>query len=64
MSGVSRVRPASVQGLNGTSAKRRKMSHSAEDFAVNLGGIDGGLGDLDEDVAELLRQESAKAEAS
>jgi regulator of Ty1 transposition protein 103 len=64
MSGVSRVRPASVQGLNGTSAKRRKMSHSAEDFAVNIGGIDGGLGDLDEDVAELLRQESAKAEAS
>lgn len=64
MSGVSRVRPASAQGINGTSAKRRKMSHGAEDFAVNLGGIDGGLGDLDEDVAELLRQESAKAEAS
>jgi regulator of Ty1 transposition protein 103 len=62
MSGVSRIRPASGHGLNGTSAKRRKMSHGAEDFAVNLGGIDGGLGDLDEDVAELLRQESAKAE--
>jgi regulator of Ty1 transposition protein 103 len=64
MSGVSRVRPASAQGMNGIGAKRRKMSHGAEDFAVNLGGIDGGLGDLDEDVAELLRQESAKAEGS
>ena len=64
MSGVSRVRPASGQGMNGTNAKRRKMSHGTEDFAVNLGGIDGGLGDLDEDVAELLRQESAKAEGA
>lgn len=64
MSGVSRVRPASGQGMNGTSAKRRKMSHGQDDFAANLGGMDGGLGDLDEDVAELLRQESAKAETS
>jgi regulator of Ty1 transposition protein 103 len=64
MSSVSRVRPASGHGLNGTSAKKRKMSHGAEDFAVNLGGFDGGLGDLDEDVAELLRQESAKAEGA
>jgi regulator of Ty1 transposition protein 103 len=62
MSGVSRVRSASAQATNGGSVKRRKMSHGAEDFAVSLGGIDGGLGDLDEDVAELLRQESAKAE--
>jgi regulator of Ty1 transposition protein 103 len=60
MSGVSRVRSASTQAING-GVKRRKMSHGAEDFAVSLGGIDGGLGDLDEDVAELLRQESAKA---
>ena len=64
MSGVSRVRPASGQGMNGTNTKKRKMGHSAEDFAVNLGGMDGGLGDLDEDVAELLRQESAKAEGA
>lgn len=64
MSGVSRTRTASGQGMNGASAKRRKISHGPEDFAVDLGGIDGGLGDLDEDVAELLRQESAKAEAT
>ena len=64
MSVVSRVRPASGQGLSGTNPKKRKMSHGTEDLAVNLGGIDGGLGDLDEDVAELLRQESAKAESA
>ena len=61
MSGTVRARPASgSHGTNGMPAKRRKMSHH-EEFAVDLGGIDGGMGDLDEDVAELLRQESAKA---
>jgi regulator of Ty1 transposition protein 103 len=50
--GTARVRPAGGQGLNGMSAKRRKMSH--EDAIVP------DLGDLDEDVDELLRQESAK----
>ena len=55
----TRTRPASGgQGMNGTSAKRRKMSHGAE--AEQFAGLDAGMGDLDEDVAELLRQESAR----
>ena len=61
MSGVSRIRPAAGQGMNGMSTKKRKTNHGGQEFAVDLGGMDGGLGDLDEDVAELLRQESAKA---
>ena len=54
MSGVaSRVRPASGQSLNGSSAKRRKMLHEGEAAVPDLG-------DLDQDVEDLLRQESAK----
>jgi len=66
-----RVRPASGgQGTNGLSAKRRKMSHDDGDLVPDLGemgmehlgngGNDTALHDLDEDVDELLRQESAK----
>ena len=55
----TRTRPASGgQGMNGMSTKRRKMSHGAE--AEQFVGLDAGMGDLDEDVAELLRQESAR----
>ena len=68
MGSTSRVRAASGESLNGSSAKRRKMSHGADDEAVpDLGGMGmegqgdpGGsnfLVDLDADVNELLRQE-------
>ena len=64
----SRVRVASGGSLNGSSAKRRKMSHDEDDAVPDLGpmGMDN-LGqeptgrdvlvDLDADVNELLRQE-------
>ena len=51
--GTSRVRPASGQGLNGSSAKRRKILHEDEAIVPDLG-------DLDQDVEDLLRQESAR----
>ena len=58
----TRSRPASSSGANGLSAKRRKMSH--DDFVPDLGemGMDlvGEMGSLDDDVDELLRQESAR----
>lgn len=64
---ITRIRPASAmgQGMNGLSAKRRKTSHDDEmvpDLGeMGVGTDDGGvLRDLDEDVNELLRQESAK----
>jgi regulator of Ty1 transposition protein 103 len=57
-----RTRPGSSSGPNGMSAKRRKMSH--EDYVPDLGGMgmDMGseLGNLDDDVDELLRKESAR----
>ncbi len=64
----SRVRVASGGSLNGSSAKRRKMSHGEDEAVPDLGpmGMDS-LGqeaaardvlvDLDADVNELLRQE-------
>jgi regulator of Ty1 transposition protein 103 len=64
ISSVSRNRTAS-HNLNGIAPKKRKTSHPGpETFGLDFGGIDGGMSDLDEDVAELLRQESAKAEIS
>jgi regulator of Ty1 transposition protein 103 len=57
----ARVRPGSSSGTGGTSAKKRKMSH--DDYVPDLGemGMDmPGMGGLDEDVDELLRQESAR----
>lgn len=51
--GTSRIRVASSQGLNGLSTKRRKMSHEDDPIVPDLG-------DLDQDVEELMRQESAK----
>ncbi|KAL9112539.1 MAG: hypothetical protein Q9227_003110 [Pyrenula ochraceoflavens] len=65
----SRMPPArrsgSPGGMNGTAAiKRRKMSHGSEemDEGMMVGFEEGGdaMADLDADVAELLRQESAK----
>lgn len=49
--------PSGSPPTNGTSAKKRKMSHG-EDFAEFTGGD--AMADLDADVADLLRQESAK----
>ena len=69
---TSKVRSASSQGLNGSSAKRRKLSHGLDVEVPDLGemGMEGlGQGtateentfeDLDADVSELIRQESAK----
>jgi regulator of Ty1 transposition protein 103 len=58
----TRVRPGSSSGPTGMSAKRRKLSHG--DYVPDLGemGMDltGEIGNLDADVDELLRQESAR----
>lgn len=67
---TSRVRVASGGSLNGSSTKRRKMSHGEDDAVPDLGNMgmeDLGreedaksgdlLADLDADVNELLRQE-------
>ena len=51
--GTSRIRPASEGSLNGFSVKRQKMSHDEDAMVPDLG-------DLDQDVEELLRQESAR----
>jgi regulator of Ty1 transposition protein 103 len=45
-------RPDDDSSANGFSAKRRKVTHGEEDYAQFAGG------DLDADVAELLKQES------
>ena len=48
-------------GVNGNvPPKKRKMSHSTEEaaFIAGLGTDDGGMGGLDDEVAELLKQES------
>ena len=66
------VRKASGSGLNGMSAKRRKMSHDEDNAIPDLGPMENLLGsdvptaddvtgDLDADVNELLAQEGAKA---
>ncbi|RMZ88645.1 hypothetical protein DV736_g4120, partial [Chaetothyriales sp. CBS 134916] len=66
------VRAASAQSLNGPSAKRQKLSHEESvvpdlgDMGIgNFGQVNDGNGslgaDLDADVAELIRQESAKS---
>ncbi|WEW61733.1 hypothetical protein PRK78_007227 [Emydomyces testavorans] len=44
---------------NGSSSKKRKTTHLGDDFAAAFEGGDA-MADLDEDVAELLRQESNK----
>ena len=65
---TSRVRVASAGSLNGSSAKRRKMSHDQDEAVPDLGemGLDilgqgaavsDPLADLDADVDELLRQQ-------
>ncbi|KAI1607891.1 RNA polymerase II-binding domain-containing protein [Exophiala viscosa] len=73
--GLSRARSSSGPGLNGSSAKRQKMSHGDEEAVPDLGemGMEsfgdteaaGGeynpLQDLDDDVSELLRQEGGGA---
>ena len=67
---TSRIRVASSSSLNGSSAKRRKMSHEEANAVPDMGsmGLDGAydnpLGDvlanLDADVEELLKQEGAQ----
>ncbi|EER28780.1 hypothetical protein D8B26_000938 [Coccidioides posadasii str. Silveira] len=44
---------------NGSSSKKRKVTHTGDDFAATFEGGDA-MADLDADVAELLRQESNK----
>ena len=51
--GTSRIRPASEGSLNGYNVKRQKMSQDEDAMVPDLG-------DLDQDVEELLRQESAR----
>lgn len=54
-----RVRPGSSSGGASMSAKRRKMSH--DDYVPDLGEMGMDMpGSLDEDVDDLLRQESAR----
>ena len=69
---ASRVRSASSQSLTGISAKRRKLSHGQDNTIPDLGDMGMGnleqdvatggsaLEDLDADVNELIRQESAR----
>jgi regulator of Ty1 transposition protein 103 len=49
---ISHQRPADETSANGLSAKKRKVTHGEEDYAQFASG------DLDADVAELLKQES------
>jgi regulator of Ty1 transposition protein 103 len=51
-------RPQSGSPANGSSAKKRKVSHGQPDYAEFAGGD--AMADLDAEVAELLRQESNK----
>ncbi|EEP78448.1 conserved hypothetical protein [Uncinocarpus reesii 1704] len=44
---------------SGSGSKKRKVTHSGDDFAATFEGADA-MADLDADVAELLRQESDK----
>ena len=55
---MHRNRPQSGSPANGSSAKKRKVSHGQQDYAEFAGGD--AMEDLDADVAELLRQESNK----
>ncbi|KIV80530.1 hypothetical protein PV11_08023 [Exophiala sideris] len=72
---LSHARSSSGQGLNGSSAKRQKMSHGEDEAVPDLGemGMEvfgetevagtshNPLQDLDDDVSELLRQEGGGA---
>lgn len=55
---MSHGRSHSGGPANGSSAKKRKVSHGQPDYSQFTGGD--AMEDLDDDVAELLRQESNK----
>lgn len=55
---MARNRPQSGSPANGSSTKKRKVSHGQQDYSQFTGGD--AMEDLDDDVAELLRQESNK----